>query len=322
MTDRDIVHVFENGWTDTINYVIELPEFLQMSAESNEAVVKHATSRGWNDLLRKMAKKGNFTGELRLTRFLTSFLGIPLPLSVNSTAWLSSANIIARANARKVLSLKDLCVHAMYEIHGEQNVMKVVTESTPEEIQSLFVNSTRTQWVFYVPSEKKRRLLFKLYEALSRADREENAIQVTIEGYTFSFRLVNSAYSDETVNMWVDGLRKEHAGQHYKYKYGEYSETTGSLHTDEWTEATSDGEEVLKKIMKAIGWDMEDAYVFLVVLSSHMRGELNANGQEQIRCHEFFHKKTTICFHQVPAWYQEFIQNHYGLAPLHRTYSS
>lgn len=301
---------------------MELPEFLKMSKESYEEVLKNVVERGWNDILRKLAKKGivNFSEVMRLG-FLTSDLGIPLPLSANQGAWLSSANIIARANARNVLSLKDLCVNAMYEAHGEKNVMNAI-EETPNEIKSLFLNSNRSEWVHYLKSEKKKRQLFRLYEALAQSDREENAMQLTVEGFTFSFKF-RTQYSEEAVEMWVDGLseeiKKQNSGQTYKYFYAERAETTSSLHTDEWTETNSDGEATLKKIMKAIGWDYSDAYVLINILFAHMLG-YNSNGVDEIRCHDFVHRTATRSFHLVPAWYQDFIQQHFGLSPKERVY--
>lgn len=58
MSDRDIVHAFSNGWLDSSKYVMDLPEFLKMSKESYEEVLKNVVERGWNDILRKLAKKG------------------------------------------------------------------------------------------------------------------------------------------------------------------------------------------------------------------------------------------------------------------------
>ncbi len=237
-------------------------------------------------------------------------LGIALPLSANAKAYLSSANIIARANAQKVISLKNLCMNELYDVHGEKNIHRAIGE-VPEEVYSLFLNQDRLQWVLYVEDKKKQRLLIKLYEALSNADRVEDAMQLTIDGFTFSFKCY-SQLSTESVEMWLDGLSRMSYGVRYKYRRAERGITTSSLHWEEWTETSEDHTEILHKIMDEIGWDHSDAYVLIVVLFSHMNGR-TAEGKDVMKCADFVYRQGATSFHMIPAWYKDFISKHFGL---------
>ncbi len=223
---------------------------------------------------------------------------------------MSSANIIARANAQKVISLKHLCVNELYDVHGEKNIHRAIGD-VPEDVRSLFVNQNRYQWVLYLDNEKRQRLLLKLYEALSTADRVEDAMQLTIDGFTFSFKY-NENYSKNSVEMWLDGLNNSSSNPHYKYFRHDYTEITSSMHYDEYTETKHEHEEILAKIMDNIGWELSDAYVFITVLSGHLLGR-NAQGEDEIRCSTFVQQPTAATFHQIPEWYSKFVTRHFGI---------
>ncbi len=41
-----------------MEYLIDTPDFERLSNEASERIVKHIAQKGFNDLLRKVAKKG------------------------------------------------------------------------------------------------------------------------------------------------------------------------------------------------------------------------------------------------------------------------
>lgn len=245
-----------------------------------------------------------------------------MDLSINANGRLATANLIAQMNSPTILPLKYMCVDVIYDSVNEENrkanqkLMLMGEEAEinwsyrladyPEEIQGLFPRKELWRWALFVQDEKKQSKILRLYQAVNLRVKDPKPAHYKTKTMALTYGKVKFCISctDTERILWLGDFQSNSP----KFVLSSVtSERSNMEYTEVFWKDQESGSEVLEEIMKACGWDSEDAYLFLHILNtSFFAGdEYGASGA--------LFSLLMAAFRRPPQWYLELIRKMYGL---------
>jgi hypothetical protein len=295
--------VWTFGYRELITLFVKRPEMSCLSRSELNTLAKATVSFGMNDVLRALIKKG-----------------CNIELSYNEGARLETANLVAQMHAQTVMPLKYICVDAIYESILDQNkcgnqvFMHTGDEAQinwerelkgyPEEIHSLFPRKELWRWALFLDNPKKQSRIVALYQAINRRVKDpKNKHVIKLKYCTVEFCL---SHTGAEGLIWIGDFDAN--APKYRMLYRERAETTGGGYVDIIVTKEESHNEVLDQLLETCGWDLEDVYIFLNIISTAFVSDVDEAYLRSVLFNTFVDE-----FKKPPQWYLDFVRETYGI---------